>query len=233
MRIDSFRPRQRTQRAFTLIELLVVIAIIAILAAILFPVFARARENARKASCQSNLKQVASAALMYAQDYDETLPPSAIYELPYPTGLNWWPDLLHPYTKNWQVAICPSQGTGENAWYPATPHGQATTINYFPPDWIAGLKMAQIGDTAGTILYLDGWGEFWSASHTDLNLGDAQWLYDTYLAPMGWTGSAPGSGIPSLVAKVHMDGCNIAFADGHVKWMRTTTRGMWTPTEND
>src|SRR5205809_4233116 len=66
--------QERTRRAFTLIELLVVIAIIAILAAILFPVFSRARENARRASCQSNLKQIGLGFLQYAQDYDERLP---------------------------------------------------------------------------------------------------------------------------------------------------------------
>ena len=68
------KPRTRTGQAFTLIELLVVIAIIAILAAILFPVFARARENARRASCQSNMKQIGLGLMQYVQDYDETYP---------------------------------------------------------------------------------------------------------------------------------------------------------------
>ncbi len=72
-------PGLPTSRGFTLIELLVVIAIIAILAAILFPVFARAREKARAASCQSNLKQIATALMMYTQDYDEVLAKNAIY----------------------------------------------------------------------------------------------------------------------------------------------------------
>ena len=67
--------RRDRQSGFTLIELLVVIAIIAILAAILFPVFAQARENARKSNCQSNLKQIGTGILMYAQDYDEVSPP--------------------------------------------------------------------------------------------------------------------------------------------------------------
>jgi len=90
---------------FTLIELLVVIAIIAILAAILFPVFARARENARKATCQSNLKQISMGLLQYAQDYDECLP--FLYQaVSNPrTGLA---QITQPYIKNWEVHNCPS-----------------------------------------------------------------------------------------------------------------------------
>ena len=96
----------RRARGFTLIELLVVIAIIAILAAILFPVFARARENARKSNCQSNLKQIGTALMMYVQDYDEYTPASWL-------GTNdqngtIWPDLLVPYTKNMEMFNCPS-----------------------------------------------------------------------------------------------------------------------------
>src|SRR5262245_54771867 len=74
MAINSWHYRQVKQRAFTLIELLVVIAIIALLAAILFPVFSRARDNARRASCQSNLKQIGIGMMQYAQDYDDRLP---------------------------------------------------------------------------------------------------------------------------------------------------------------
>src|SRR2546421_2178885 len=101
----------RPRRGFTLIELLVVIAIIAILAAILFPVFAQAREKARQAMCISNMKQITLADLMYAQDYDETGAPSWVvywqgspgpnYAAVY-TGVNWggyWPDLVYPYIK--------------------------------------------------------------------------------------------------------------------------------------
>src|SRR5438552_10116103 len=97
--------------AFTLIELLVVIAIIAILAAILFPVFAQAREKARQTMCVSNMKQITLADLMYAQDYDETGAPSWVvyagggdvlnYHAPF-TGITWggyWPDLIYPYVK--------------------------------------------------------------------------------------------------------------------------------------
>lgn len=96
----------KNKTAFTLIELLVVIAIISILAAILFPVFARARENARRASCISNLKQIGLAAMMYAQDYDETLVPAWNQEPPGP--YKQWPELLSPYTQSQQVYVCPS-----------------------------------------------------------------------------------------------------------------------------
>jgi prepilin-type N-terminal cleavage/methylation domain-containing protein len=84
----------KQRRGFTLIELLVVIAIIAILAAILFPVFAQAREKARSAACLSNLKQVGMATRMYSQDYDEVLVPNYLYSSP--TTYQWWPDLLQP-----------------------------------------------------------------------------------------------------------------------------------------
>src|ERR1700751_5673294 len=94
----------RSRRGFTLIELLVVIAIIAILAAILFPVFAQAREKARGISCLSNLKQTGLAFAMYVQDYDETTP-LQVSPAPSPndgTGNSYWYILLQPYVKNWQ-----------------------------------------------------------------------------------------------------------------------------------
>src|SRR5437868_12624184 len=98
--------------AFTLIELLVVIAIIAILAAILFPVFAQAREAARKASCQSNLNQIGKGAMMYSQDYDEILVPSYLDysagpQNKEPYGWAGWSDLIQPYIKNYKVLRCP------------------------------------------------------------------------------------------------------------------------------
>ncbi len=90
------------RRGFTLIELLVVIAIIAILAAILFPVFARAREKARQTSCLSNVKSLVLGALMYAQDHDEVLPFAHSYG-------DWWYESLEPYLKNTQILTCPSK----------------------------------------------------------------------------------------------------------------------------
>src|SRR5471032_1752630 len=100
------------RKGFTLIELLVVIAIIAILAAILFPVFARARENARRASCQSNLKQIGLGMLQYAQDYDERIPFGVFagYGNSLPDGIGW-AGPLYPYLKSAQIFVCPSDST--------------------------------------------------------------------------------------------------------------------------
>src|SRR5690606_13298398 len=105
-----------TKRGFTLIELLVVIAIISILAAILFPVFARARENARRASCMSNLKQIGLGIMMYTQDYDETYPRCLQIDAATPpddirwvSGNYWvWQQMIQPYVKNYQIFRCPS-----------------------------------------------------------------------------------------------------------------------------
>ena len=98
-----------TKRAFTLIELLVVIAIIAILAAILFPVFARARENARRTSCQSNLKQIGLGLLQYTQDYDEQMPRSFYGGGGDSDANNYkWMDAIYPYVKSEQLFNCPS-----------------------------------------------------------------------------------------------------------------------------
>ena len=97
------------RRGFTLIELLVVIAIIAILAAILFPVFARAREKARQTSCLSNVKQLGLGVLMYTQDYDETFPLGFVNRPAFADRYTW-PGAVFPYVKNVQVFDCPSQG---------------------------------------------------------------------------------------------------------------------------
>jgi prepilin-type N-terminal cleavage/methylation domain-containing protein/prepilin-type processing-associated H-X9-DG protein len=155
------------RRAFTLIELLVVIAIIAILAAILFPVFAQAREAARKTTCISNLKQTGSALMMYVQDYDETLcavtwsdscranaataPSDAAYD-----GLPGWPIALQPYAKNYGMYSCPSD-----------PHrgGFAKAVYCYQKQMIdAGLPGAAIGLTSqqmAKILPLSYSANFW------------------------------------------------------------------------
>src|SRR5260221_9402986 len=96
----------KERKGFTLIELLVVIAIIAILAAILFPVFARARESARKISCLSNLRQIGTCAAMYSQDYDEDVINEWVNT--FPAGANYdykqySPYFIQPYIKNWAI----------------------------------------------------------------------------------------------------------------------------------
>ena len=113
-----FCNKPRTKGGFTLIELLVVIAIIAILAAILFPVFAHAREKARHTACLSNGNQISTAMMMYTQDYDET------YVLAIETN-DWqvWPVRIQPYVKNWDMMYCPSGSSKRmpNSWYALGP----------------------------------------------------------------------------------------------------------------
>ncbi|RYX82003.1 DUF1559 domain-containing protein [bacterium] len=111
----------QSKKAFTLIELLVVIAIIAILAAILFPVFARARENARRSSCQSNLKQIGLGLMQYTQDYDEQLIRSWYGANAASDAVSnyKWMDAIQPYIKSTQLFNCPSQsayGTGQGQY---------------------------------------------------------------------------------------------------------------------
>ena len=108
------------RNAFTLIELLVVIAIIAILAAILFPVFAQAREKARQTSCLSNLKQIGLSALMYAQDFDETFPGTEYGEGTPSSPEYFWADAIAPYAKDEQIYTCPSESV-ELSHTPAKP----------------------------------------------------------------------------------------------------------------
>jgi len=154
-----------TRKAFTLIELLVVIAIIAILAAILFPVFAQARESARKASCLSNTKQLGLGIMMYVQDYDEVYPcnnwdtpPLGITDTDsrdpkYPAAIAWMWHVM-PYIKNRQILVCPSDpnpkhwATGYDAANPATcddAWGIPTPISYVSNQEIFGY-----GGTKGT-----------------------------------------------------------------------------------
>jgi prepilin-type N-terminal cleavage/methylation domain-containing protein/prepilin-type processing-associated H-X9-DG protein len=141
------------RKAFTLIELLVVIAIIAILAAILFPVFAQAREAARKASCTSNMKQLGLAFMMYSQDYDEMFVTNSWDTPPLPPGTDvepWWPAnqqtamhwpwRIQPYLKNRQVLVCPSDPNPRNGWscYGGGCWGIPSPVSYAPNLMILG-----------------------------------------------------------------------------------------------
>ena len=176
---------------FTLIELLVVIAIIAILAAILFPVFARAREKARQATCQSNLKQFGLAAIMYSQDYDEVLPGHTMNPNSTEGYPMWW-DLFQPYIKNQQVGACPSAtgvtlGYGYNVLIPAH----------------AGMPIGQIGKPAETILISDN-----NAARGFLRGGIGNCSH--------------GDCVNGVFLARHNDTGNCAFADGHVKALKTS-----------
>ena len=163
------------KRAFTLIELLVVIAIIAILAAILFPVFAQAREKARATSCLSNMKQVNTAWQMYLQDYDEVMVPFWITNVGDPNltaaGLGqqwWWPKLTEPYIKNWAIHRCPSApdpsgvwGGGPNAWYGNQMRRSNIGYNYlglstwWACDYTIGVALASVARPASTVSFTD------------------------------------------------------------------------------
>lgn len=213
-------------RAFTLIELLVVIAIIAILAAILFPVFAQARESARKTSCLSNLNQIGKAAMMYTQDYDEKMIPAYVNGNGGPNG-SWagWTELIQPYTKNFQVLKCPSsgipgsrnpqpgwpaQGIGDNEFFTSYSSNRRVT-----GEEAGGIAMAQIQWPASCLLFFDGprrcndncrqqeddgWFEAWNPDRKD---DDDNW--NATLIPY---------------ARRHQDGANYSFCDGHVKWLK-------------
>lgn len=179
-----------TRRGFTLIELLVVIAIIAILAAILFPVFARAREKARQASCQSNLKQIGLAFEMYVQDYDETYPMCAMKR----AGgyAYYYYQTLEPYLKNEQIWYCPS--ADDRRYAP-----NRRLIGLAPPTGTDDdiLKKAQIKFPAEKILVGD--------------TGRAWYIYNDCQDDPNADGRTYG------LYPWHNGQANVCFADGHVK----------------
>ena len=148
------------KRAFTLIELLVVIAIIAILAAILFPVFARAREQARRTSCLSNMKQLNTSMLMYVQDYDETMPFANWRPDVAPWNINQygseWQNVIQPYAKNEQILRCPSDVNPpidpNDLANPGGPTGERTVTSYLYNGFL-GTDIASVNDNP-TALWL-------------------------------------------------------------------------------
>ncbi|MGV3721545.1 MAG: prepilin-type N-terminal cleavage/methylation domain-containing protein [Actinomycetota bacterium] len=240
-------------RAFTLIELLVVIAIIAILAAILFPVFAQAREKARQSACQSNLKQWGNAFMMYTQDYDEQL----VYNYHYENGqarLWWWEDDLQPYIKNYQVAVCPSadpkiaytwrrdQADFRARW----PYPLVTTYMGNTAAWsgASGLcaQLKAVGSCSPPLMSNGG------TSTVTNSLASLEDPAGTIVVTEGWTKeiwrietAAAWNGRPGFIEGYdtkrqgqiigrHGEMNNVLYADGHVKAIKpsSTPLAMWT-----
>lgn len=205
--------RRQSVTAFTLIEILVVIAIIAILAAILFPVFARARENARRTSCQSNLKQIALGMKQYTQDYDETMPASMSGGFPpvtYPQTPWGWADGLQPYLKSIQIFQCPSErfaGTNDPTI--------ASYSDYWLNESLSQLKEAAVLQSTLTVMSGDG-DSFAQGGGGYRANGCYSYGGQSVLTPCAGAGLAT---IPKA-AQRHLEGANYVFFDGHVKWLK-------------
>ncbi|MFO8081494.1 MAG: prepilin-type N-terminal cleavage/methylation domain-containing protein [Armatimonadota bacterium] len=202
----------RRRKGFTLIELLVVIAIIAILAAILFPVFARAREKARQTSCLSNVKQMNLGFLMYAQDYDETMAPRYYRYDSSVAGGPHWDTLIYPYTMNTNIYDCPSTRARSYGY-------NNGTLDYAP--------IADAHRPAELVVLCDvkkGWtssgGTGWPRS-----VGRPSRFGSPPQIPDNDEDAEPLEGDPAYTGRargLHNGGANVGFLDGHAKWLRTS-----------
>ncbi len=211
------------RRGFTLIELLVVIAIIAILAAILFPVFAKAREKARQSSCLSNLKQIGTGMMMYVQDYDELYPQhTAVFAAAQMPGS--WPNRVMPYVKNTQLFKCPSDGRTPNSDFAGC---RAILESYCwnaffgrdagcGPVWYT-LSLGDVAAPSQCAMLWDDSGDWDIASY-----GGKYNTIDNADCAKSFDGD--------VLAGRHNGGDNFMFADGHAKWLklRATSSGVVT-----
>jgi prepilin-type N-terminal cleavage/methylation domain-containing protein len=213
------------RRGFTLIELLVVIAIIAILAAILFPVFARAREKARQTSCLANVKQLTLGILMYAQDYDEKI----ICTIGWPSNI-WtpWHELIQPYVKNIQIRRCPSNDSVDPGYgfnYRAS-EADPNNVCDAPHMWHQPFPIGRFRNPSGTILIGD------NGHISNPTAPPSQWNED---GAGNWWGYLRFSQSPTCYVtniwgpdpwrtpRRHNEGDNFGFIDGHCKWLSAST----------
>ena len=216
------RQRGVKESGFTLIELLVVIAIIALLAAILFPVFARARENARRATCQSNMKQLGLGILQYVQDNDERFPAWA-RSLNNPLGNSsdiWWSMQILPYVKSTQVYVCPSNTTQTYDTGANNNH----ISNDYTPNFYADISTGNVGAIRGNG---NGYGVFGDTGSTGIlssviassanTISLCEQAHgDVFLPPSGYDLSSTAYHLFNS----HLQTGNYLFADGHVKALK-------------
>ncbi len=209
------------RRGFTLIELLVVIAIIAILAAILFPVFAKAREKARQTACLSNVKQFGLAFAMYAQDYDGKLPMIWSYQ----PNCHWFWEFVMPYVNNEQISVCPSVGEMYSCSSP--PYGYKNG-GYRCNNYVLGYGQNQdaFKNPARAFVMLDG-----TAPGEPGSTGNPWWEPCPELHSPYQRDYYPDS---SIVGRRHNDGYNVLFLDWHAKWRKfgSSTVDNWEPEFN-
>jgi prepilin-type N-terminal cleavage/methylation domain-containing protein/prepilin-type processing-associated H-X9-DG protein len=215
------------RRAFTLIELLVVIAIIAILAAILFPVFAKAREAARATSCRSNLKQLGTALMMYAQDFDEVYPVRMLAHSAAPLGDNdlSWRTLIQPYVRSTQLLRCPSNPDSR------TPSADPE----FPISYSGNFTYG--ADTApADIVTSTAQGIFGQPNSPGVPMADVPYPAETIAVSemyrLGWTSMLiDHPTYRNTLFAGHGGMSNYLFADGHVKAMKPSatnaTKNYW------
>jgi prepilin-type N-terminal cleavage/methylation domain-containing protein/prepilin-type processing-associated H-X9-DG protein len=198
------------ERGFTLIELLVVIAIIAVLAAMLFPVFARARAKAEQTACLSNLKELALATTMYCDDYDDFYPIS--WNTTANLGFNW-SAAIYPYVKNLQVYNCPA--SGHNALWSPIGSGFGANANLLESDYGENPCLGSIGSSNGCAP-----GQHWFLAITQ---GAVQhpssmiMLFGTNTPAFTFTNPDDG-GTPNLETR-HFNGGDVAYCDGHAQWL--------------
>lgn len=243
------RPGLRTTRGFTLIELLVVIAIIAILAAILFPVFAQAREAARATSCRSNLRQLSTGLALYVQDHDEMYPRSnqnaTVAECNAAPGGCWftgspsflfWPQLAQAYVKNFGIMTCPngSRRSVNNAFwghYGANERVMRRRPQAYAAPAPSPATLAELAAPASTFLLMDS-GTYSLNPTQDVVPGWPPGPRPNfwYVPGTGKAANAPTPAFPAGFDDLRADfqtgrhsggGVNIAYGDGHVKFART------------